>query len=337
MCANFRAYGLRLGANRIIPGLTPSPAESRVDVQIQLGSIPAGVSDAFVNELGARTNEVADEYGRPEAISWRPNGGDGFRLRYDDGTVFIVDERGTRIWAVWPKTLTLEDTAVYLLGPVLALVLRLRGITCLHASAFSVDGRAVALVGPSGAGKSTTAAAFAGRGFAVLTDDILALEEQHDRVIAHPGYPRLRLWPDAAGILYGAPAALPRLTPNWDKRYLDLQSNGCRFERQPLSLSAIYLLDERRDDPTAPFAESLTASAGLLSLLASSRGDFHPDKQSHRREFDMLGRVAQRVPVRRVVARTRPHSLVCLCDVILDDLQANFGHAVNQRKLTCTI
>ena len=337
MRAIFRAFGLRLGANRTIPGLTPSPAESRVDVHIQLGSTPAGVPEAIPNELGSRTNQDNDEYGRPEAVSWPSSGGEGFRLRYDDGTVFIVDERGTRIWAVWPKTLTLEDTAVYLLGPVLALVLRLRGVTCLHASAFSVGGRAVALVGPSGAGKSTTAAAFAGRGFAVLTDDMLALEEQHDRVIAHPGYPRLRLWPDAAGILYGAPAALPRLTPNWDKRYLDLQSNGCRFERQPLSLSAIYLLDERRDDPTAPFAESLTASAGLLSLLASSRGDFHPDKQSHRREFDMLGRVAQRVPVRRVVARTRPHSLACLCDVILDDLQANSGHVVNERKLTCTI
>lgn len=333
----FRAYGLRLSANRIIPGLTPSPAESRVDVHIQLGSKPAGVSEAFPNELGPRTKQDTDEYGRPEAISWPPNGGEGFRLRYDDGTVFIVDERGSRIWATWPKTLTLEDTAVYLLGPVLAFVLRLRGITCLHASAFSVDGHAVALVGPSGVGKSTTAAAFAGRGFAVLSDDMLALEDQHDNFIAHPGYPRLRLWPDAAGILYGAPAALPRLTPNWDKRYLDLQSKGYRFERQPLSLSAIYLLDERPDDPAAPFVESLTASAGLLSLLANSRGDFHPDKQSHRREFDMLGRVMQRVPVRRVVARTRPHSLACLCDVILDDLQSNSGHAVSEYRPTCTI
>ncbi|NCF29132.1 MAG: hypothetical protein GWP69_17235 [Gammaproteobacteria bacterium] len=333
----FRAYGLRLGANRIIPGLTPTPVESPVDVHIQLGSKPAGVSKAFPNEIGAGTNQDISEYGRPEAVSWPPSGGEGFRLRYDDGTVFIVDERATHIWAVWPKTLTLEDTALYLLGPVLALVLRLRGITCLHASAFSVDGRAVALVGPSGAGKSTTAAAFAGRGFAVLTDDMLALEEQHDRVIAHPGYPRLRLWPDALDILCGAPAALPRLTPNWDKRYLDLQSNGCRFERKPLSLSAIYLLDERPDDPAAPFVESLTASAGLLNLLANSRGDFHPDKQSHRREFDMLGRIVQRVPVRRVVASTGPHSLACLCDVILEDLQSISDHAGTERKLTCTI
>ena len=336
MSAIFRAYGLRLGANRVIPGLTPNPAESRVDVQIQLGSIPASVGEAVSNEISPRTSQDADDYGRPEAIFWHRNGGGGFRLRYDDGAVFIVDKRGSRIWAAWPKTLTLEDAAVYLLGPVLALVLRLRGITCLHASAFSVDGRTVALLGPSGAGKSTTVAAFAGRDFGVLTDDLLALEEQHDRVIAHPGYPRLRLWPDAVSILDDLPAALPRLTPNWDKRYLDLHSNGCRFERRQLPLSAIYLLDERRDDPAAPFVESLTASAGLLNLLANARGDFHPDRNSHRREFDMLGCVAQRIPVRRVVARTESRSLAGLCDVILEDLQTNFDHPVNERRVTCT-
>ena len=337
MRAIFRAYGLRLGANQAIPGLTPDTAESRVDVDIQLGSIPAGVSESIPNGIRLPTNQDAEDCGRPEAISWPRNGGDGFRLRYDDGTVFIVDARGSRIWALWPKTMTLEDTAVYLLGPVLAFVLRLRGITGLHASAFSVDGRAVALVGPSGAGKSTTAAAFAGRGFAVLSDDVLALAEQRDRVIVHPGYPRLRLWPDAVHILDGAPAALPRLTPNWDKCYLNLQGNGCRFERQPLPLSAIYLLDERRDDQVAPFVDSLTASAGLLSLLVNARGDFHPDRQSHRREFEMLGRVARRVPVKRVVARTGPHSLRSLCDVILEDLQANAEPADSEPGLTCTI
>jgi len=333
----FRAFGLLLGANRIIPGLTPASAESRVDVQIQMGSTPAGVPEAVANELGPRTTQIADACGRPEAISWHPSNGHGFRLRYDDGTVFIVDERGSRIWATWPNTLTLEDTAVYLLGPVFAFVLRLRGITSLHASAFSVDGRAVALVGPSGAGKSTTAAAFAGRGFAVLSDDMLALEERHDSVIAHPGYPRLRLWPDAVRILYGAPTALPRLTPNWDKRYLDLQSNDCRFEQQSLSLAAIYLLDECRDDLAIPFVEAPIPSSCLLSLLANTRGDIHPDKQLHRREFDMLGRVVRGVPIRRVVTSTGRHSPARLCDVILDDLQSTFDHAVREPTLTCTI
>jgi hypothetical protein len=334
---NARAYGLRLASNQAIPGLSPEPDASGMDVQIQLGSTPAGMSEAFSTAFGEHTNPDADDYGRPESISWQRNDGNGFRLRYEDGTVFIVDRTGARIWATWPKSSSLEDAALYLLGPVLALTLRLRGTSCLHASAFVVEGRAVALAGPSGAGKSTTTAAFAGRGFTVLTDDVLALEEQHDAVVAHPGYPRLRLWPDAVSILDGAPASLPRLSPNWDKRYLDLQSNGCSFEGQPLPLSAIYLLGGRRDNSVAASITSLTASESLLSLLANVRGDFHPDKQSHRREFGMLSRVARRVPIRRAFACAESHSLTGLCDVILEDLRSCSKPVVTERELICTI
>ena len=54
--------------------------------------------------------------------------------------------------------------------------LRLQGVVCLHASAMATsDGEhCFALMAPGGYGKSTTAAAFAHRGLAVLTEDVLA-------------------------------------------------------------------------------------------------------------------------------------------------------------------
>jgi len=116
-----------------------------------------------------------------------------FKLHYSDGTEFIIDRKGTEVWCVWPDTLTLEDAVVYLLGPVLGFVLRLRGITCLHASAISVGDRAVVLLGPAGAGKSTTAAAFAKLGYPVLSDDVLALSDQNTTFLAQPAYPHLHL------------------------------------------------------------------------------------------------------------------------------------------------
>jgi hypothetical protein len=265
---------------------------------------------------------VAGESGWLDVISWRLDNSRGVRLRYDDGTVFVVDESGSHIWAVWPSTLSLENTTVYLLGSVLAFVLQLRGITCLHASAISVDGKAVALAGPSGAGKSTTAAAFARRGFVAITDDLLALEEGHGGVVAHSGCPRLRLHPEAVHLLYGAPDALPPLAPNWHKRYLDLRSQGLRFERNALSLAAIYLLEERCEGARKPQIESLNASAAILGLLANSYQEFYLDRQSHARDFNFLGRVAGRVAVRRVVRRTGPDSLSDLCDAILDDFHS---------------
>ena len=86
------------------------------------------------------------------------------RLRYADGCEYHVDAAGTRVACTWPAHFTVEDAATYLLGPVFGLVLRLRGIPSLHASAVALGDRSVAMCGPAGTGKSTTAAALAARG-----------------------------------------------------------------------------------------------------------------------------------------------------------------------------
>lgn len=312
----FHVYGLRLWANQPIPGLAAQAGDSQVDVQIHFGALPTGMSDSVAHECHPYKRGDSDEAGWLDAIPWPGAEHHGFRLRYDDGTVFLVDEHGSQIWAVWPDSLTLEDTAVYLLGAVLGFVLRLRGVTCLHASAFCVDGQVVALAGPSGAGKSTTAAAIAGRDLAVLTDDLLALEEQRGSVLAHAGCQRLRLRPEAVKLLYGAPDALPLLTPNWDRRYLDLRSGS---DRQALPLSAIYLLDERREDAKTVAVEPIKASTALLGLLANAHNDIHLGARSRAREFGFLGRLAGRVPVKRVIGHAGSDSLSSLCEAIIDD------------------
>ena len=72
-----------------------------------------------------------------------------------------MDRHGTKLWASWPSHSSVEEAATYLLGPVLGLLLRFRGVTCLHASAVAIGDSVIAFVGAEGAGKSTTAAAFA--------------------------------------------------------------------------------------------------------------------------------------------------------------------------------
>jgi hypothetical protein len=46
------------------------------------------------------------------------------------------------------------------------------------------------------------------------------------------------------------------------------------------------------------------------------------DRALRAREFDLLGRVVESVPVRRVVPHTDPIRLERLCDVILEDFRA---------------
>jgi hypothetical protein len=214
--------------------------------------------------------------------------------------------------------LTLEDTATYLLGPVMGFVMLLRGIVCLHASAVAIGNEAIAFLGPAGSGKSTTAAAFAERGYSVLAEDVVTLDDRGDQFLVRPGYPCIRLWPAAVKALYGSETHLPKLTPNWDKCYLDLSDN---FHGEPLRLAAIYHLSERRHEATAPFVQALHRSGAMMSLVANTYATKLMDKQMRAREFELLTRVVKSVPLRRVTPHADPARLDELCTRIIADFQ----------------
>jgi hypothetical protein len=249
-------------------------------------------------------------------------GGGAFRLRYADGCEYHVDAEGTRVACVWPAPFTVEDAATYLLGPVLGLVLRLRGVPSLHASAVAIGGVAVALVGPAGAGKSTTAAALVARGHALVSDDVLALRARGDGVLAQPAYPYLRLWPDIVPALYGPGAELPPLTPNWDKRGLRLDR---AFHPDPLPLGAVYVLRDREPGPGAPRLEPMSAMDAVLALVPAAYVGWFPGRAAQARDLEMLGRVARTVPAACAVPSADPARLGEMCGMIEADARGRRG------------
>jgi hypothetical protein len=228
-----------------------------------------------------------------------------------------MNRKGSELWAQWPDTLTIEDAATYLLGPVLGLLLRLRGVTCLHASAVTHAGRAMVFVGSEGAGKSTTAALMAQKGCAVVSDDVVALVEDDGSFYVHPAYPYLCLWPDSVTMVYGPDKKLPSFSPNWDKRLLSLAGNNLQFETRALPLAAIFVLGERVSAPDAPFLDKMTPREGLLALVANSYATNLLDKEMRATEFDFFGRMLAKVPIRRLLPREDPARVSELGDEIL--------------------
>ena len=328
MSFSYSAFGLGLHINRPIAGLTGLQAALREDVRISLGAMPpfiAGFPLADWREYYVSPD--LEEDGQPGVRVWRLSGGGYFRIEYNDGTIIVVNAQGSRVWASWPDGATVEDTATYLLGPTLGFVLRLRGITCLHASAVVVGERAIALAGPAGSGKSTTAAAFARLGHPVLTDDVLALVDQGGQFMAQPAYPRVRLWPKSVAGLFGSADALPRITPGWDKRYLDLNDRRFGFQHDPLPLAAIYFLDEDRDYSAPTRIEAMAAHEGLMSLVANTYANYLLDKPMRAREFEVLGRLAESVPLRRVISGADFARLPELCRLIAADSMQVPGRA----------
>jgi hypothetical protein len=265
-----------------------------------------------------------DQMGTAALRIWKTSDRRFLRLEYFDGTVFWVDIQGKQIWATWPDSLTLEDTSTYLLGPVMGLLLRLRGVTCLHASAVSFGDFAVAFIGSEGAGKSTTAAALAQQGCAIITDDIVALTETDGVFFVHPAYPYLCLWPESVASIYGSAEALPRFSRAYDKRCLSLERQGLRFEARTLPLKAIYILEERRSDP-APAIESLADQSAILALVANTFATNVLDSAMRAEEFKLLGRLVPRTKIRKVFPHRDVDRLPDLCRAIRQDVEGAKG------------
>jgi hypothetical protein len=326
-------YGLGVVANRAVPGVPASSIASE-DVRITFGSLPSWLED--VSDKQIETIYVADytdECGSPVLCVFRLLDGRYYRFAYADQTEFLVDEAGTEIWARWPEPLTLEDATTYLLGPIMGFVMLLHGVDCLHASAIAIGSKAVALLGPAGSGKSTTAAAFAQRGFSILAEDVVTLDDRGDHFLVRPAYPCIRLWPASVKALFGSESHLPKLTPNWDKCYLDLTE---QFQQKSLPLAAVYLLDARRDESDAPLIERLDRAEGLMSLVANTYATKLMDKQMRAREFEVLTRVLNNVSMRRVIPHTDPARIPELCDRILNDFHGHRSSRMNTDQNPCS-
>jgi hypothetical protein len=240
-------------------------------------------------------------------------------LRYGDGVQFLLDRLGHNVWVSRPSTSTVADAVTYLLGPVFGLILRLRGALCLHASAVAWRGRAFVLLGPAGAGKSTTAAAFADRGCAVLSDDVSVLWDCRPPFLLQPAYPQLRLWPSSVRLLFGAADALPPLTPNWDKCGLDLTTAAHRFQIIPLPLAALYLLEARRAD--GPYLTDVPAVESLFVLAQNTYVNYLLDAPMRAAEFAALGRLTASLPLKRAVAHEDAARLPGFVDLLMSDFQ----------------
>lgn len=291
------------------------------DVEIKLGLSPPHNSIHASRKL-RYTSTVLAQSREPVLRVWDVQDGEFLLVRYSDEVEFWLDREYRTLWAHWPDSSSLENALGYLLGPIMGLLLRLRGTVCLHASGVAVGDRAIVFVGAEGAGKSTTAAAFALHGFAVLSDDIVALAEREQQFCVLPAYTRVNLWPESVNLLYGSPEALPRILPDWEKRCLKLgEHGGARFENRALPIGAIYVLGDAAAS-AAENVESISQKTALVTLVANTYATNLLDSKQRAEEFAVLSRLVAEVPVRQINAKRGTLPVGELCDVI----QRDFGY-----------
>lgn len=145
-------------------------------------------------------------------------------------------------------------------------LLAMRGDLVLHASAVSVEDRAILFCGPTGRGKSTLALALGEAGHGVLAEDGVAVDLAVGEPIAYPG---------ARGI------RMRSLGPDGNRR-TDLVPDPAPEEALPCPVAAVVLLGERRAalsiEPLAPsralalLTPNLTHSGGRMAIATAFAG-----------------------------------------------------------------
>ena len=323
MSHTYSVFGFSLHSNVAVPGLNPVPGRpaDTPDIELHLGISPSVIKDQASDESPVYTSSYTAPSGAPALRIWRIRRGGFFHLVYFDGMQFWINGQGTELWAEWPSHASLEEASSYVLGPVLGLLLRIRGVTCLHASAVAIENLAIAFVGSEGAGKSTTAAAFARSGSSVISDDVVPLIERDGQFWAAPAYPHVWLWPESVELLYGSAEAVPPLIPGWEKRRMTLETGRLGFEENALPLGAIYLLDDRDCEP-GPCVREVTPRESFVSLTANSYATNMLDREMRANEFKTLSELVSKVPTRRLFTSKRSLDPQALCDAVKQDFAA---------------
>lgn len=218
---SYLAYGLSIHAAMPLPELVVGEAEE--DVSIRFGRVAE--SPPKMSESGWSHSSPAP---KEDCLFWRGVGS------------FLV--RGGREIVVDPSPgLDERMLRLFVLGPILAVLLRQRGHLLLHASAVAVADESVLFLGSSGWGKSTMAAALHSRGHALVTDDVAVLRVEESCPMVFPGFPQLKLWPEALVSLGDEPEKLPRWNPYFEKR---ARSASHKFPSTPLPIKRLYVLNE---------------------------------------------------------------------------------------------
>ncbi len=157
-------------------------------------------------------------------------------------------------------------------------LLAMRSDLVLHASAVTVEGRAVLFCGPTGRGKSTLALTLGEAGHAVLGEDGVAISMGTEGPIAFPG---------ARGV------RVRSLDPDGSRR-TDLVPDPAPHEPPPCPVAAIVLLGERGEALAVEPLEAARALALLTPNLTHSGGH-----EAIAAAFGRLARLLHTVPVVR--------------------------------------
>ena len=294
----YAAFGLQIDSEIELPELGGHrDRKVEADLVIRLGNVAH-----FGTEHGGERNRVR----------WLDR--QNFWLHVDKVAHYLVS-RGREITVMAEAGADSASVRAYLLGSVSGALLLQRGFLVLHGNAIRVGDACLVCVGDSGAGKSTLAAGFAQRGFQVLADDVVAVDADGRAI---PGFPRIKLWQDAADHLGVSTAGRMQVFPGLEKFNLPIAP----FDPDGL-LPIRWIYHLSKGDVTDVRIEPITGLRRFRLLRDNTyRNEYLDGEDMLSGHLKQCSRLASQVRLSRVQRPSEGFSLDRLIDCLLEDVAA---------------
>lgn len=210
-----------------------------------------------------------------------------------------------------------QSVRLYLLGSAIGAILHQRGNLVLHANAIKVGDGLVIFAGDSGAGKSTTAAVFHQRGYQVISDDVIAIN-QH--CFALGGFPQIKLWKDTLNKLGIKPDDLNKIRAEVNKYSFPIQKD---YVDQPLPIRAIYILDLAHHKKKLEFEHSILKGMEKFNALKqfTYRKNMIGGMGLRPKHLKLCATLAGQTPMSLITRPNGHFSAQELVDTVIEDLK----------------
>lgn len=199
---------------------------------------------------------------------------------------FIFDKNQGTITCHLKDILDSNSINHLLLDHVVPYILSIFHDLVAHASAVSIDEKALVFVGRSGVGKSSLATGLVNLGCRLITDDFALLDSPGGIT---PSYPCLRLWPDSVPHAKSLNIESQNLVSSEKSKQKLRLSETTHFEKESTQIAGIFLVEnivEPKDIAIRPID-----SQQQLLLLISNTFALEPNNNS--KQFSLLSKLSK--------------------------------------------
>jgi len=289
---DYSIYGLTLKSSREIKLLVP----------LKFDKIDLNVSWCFTEDNPDNSNWVqiiTPDLKNTKGITYFQSSSD-LRFKYKVNFTtsfgvlcFILQEKKNKLTIVYPPKMPESDLDSFFVGAILGVVLRLKGVLCLHSSVINIEGKAILIMGKKRSGKSTTAAYFAKIGYEIIADDLATISIKNEDFCVEYGYSKIRLRSKSYDFFYGDCETKSSLVyTDRDTRYIDVEKKS---KNESLPIAGIFHIKQLEN--SQPMIKEYNQIEKIIYLNSNTFGNYVIQPNLRKKEFELLNQISKVVPV----------------------------------------